>query len=88
MNVVRLPAIHVPAQPRRNRNQFARDVLMAAILNGDDTESGDDDDDLDDGGRSLFGSASDSDEYNPGGDDGDTDSELELESNGEQQDEE
>lgn len=66
---VQVPVINVAnangAPPtQRRRNQFARDVLMAAIINGvgadDDTESDGDDD-----GRSLFGSGSESDEYNP-----------------------
>lgn len=93
VNVVRVPVFHVPPQ-QPGRNRFARDVLMAAIINGvgadDDTESGDEDDD----GRSLFGSASDSDEYNPEGDGDDEDGDLyggnsdsELESN-EERDEE
>lgn len=73
VNVVRVPVIHVPPPlptlgRLRRDNQFVRDVLMAAIINDvgadDDTESGGDDDD----GRSLFGSASDSDDYDPDGD--------------------
>uniref|UniRef100_A0A1Q3F7C5 PBZ-type domain-containing protein n=1 Tax=Culex tarsalis TaxID=7177 RepID=A0A1Q3F7C5_CULTA len=68
MNVVRVPVIHVPPPGRRRLDRFARDMMMAAIMNGvgaddgDDTESGDDDD-----GGSLFGSGSDSDEYIPEG---------------------
>uniref|UniRef100_A0A8D8G316 Aprataxin and PNK-like factor n=1 Tax=Culex pipiens TaxID=7175 RepID=A0A8D8G316_CULPI len=71
VNVVRVPIIHVPPPPPpptlgrlRRDNQFVRDVLMAAIIN----DVGADDDTESDDGRSLFGSASDSEDYDPDGD--------------------